>query len=278
MILIADSGSTKTDWRLLSDNSVKAFRTIGFNPYFVSAQDIAESINKSELSNYLNEVKSIYFFGAGCSAKDQCLLISNNLSKVFINSVINVDSDISGACKSLLANEQGIAVILGTGSNSAFYKDKKIVYAQPSLGYILGDEGGGSYIGKKFISSYLRNELPSELLRAFEKRYHLSKREILVSIYKGKFPNRYLASFAVFLHEHIGHEFISELVEKSIEDFFILNLLKYPESQTNVIRFTGSVSYYFADIIKKLGLKYKLKIDKIKKQPIDGLVNYYSVK
>jgi len=276
MILIADSGSTKTDWRLLSDNSVKAFHTIGFNPYFVSAQDIAMSIKQSELSNYIQKIKTVYFFGAGCSAKDQCLLISNTLSGIFTNSVINVDSDMAGACKSLFGNETGIAAILGTGSNSAFYKSGKLVYSQPSLGYVLGDEGSGSYLGKQLISSYLRNELPDELARIFNQRFHLSKREILFSVYKGKFPNRYLASFSVFLYEHITHEFVADIVEKSIEDFFVFNLLKYPEVKENVIRFTGSVSYYFADIIKKLGKKYELEIDKIEKQPIEGLVKYFS--
>jgi len=272
MILIVDSGSTKTDWRLITNNSVKAFSTIGLNPYFVTPGEIKEAIVESEMNVFFNEVKTIYFFGAGCSSTDNCKLIANSLSAVFINSKINVDSDISGACKALFGNETGIAAILGTGSNSAFYKSGKIVYSQPSLGYVLGDEGSGSYMGRNLVSKYLNNELPKELENEFNKQFGLEKKDILNSVYKEAFPNRYLASFTVFLHQQLKHKFIAEMVEKSLDDFFIRNLLKYPEVINYPVRFTGSIAFYFSDIIYNLGEKYKIRIDKIEQQPIEGLV------
>lgn len=275
MILIADSGSTKTDWRLITNSSVKEFSTIGLNPFFVSADDIKNAILESDLNSFHSDVKTIHFFGAGCSTQQNCELIANSLSTVFINANIYVDSDMSGACKALFGDDTGIAAILGTGSNSAFYKNGNIVYSQPSLGYILGDEGSGSYLGKKLVSKYLNNELPEELDKLFQKKYNLSKKEILNSVYKQAFPNRYLASFAVFLYQHIKHEYIAKMVESGLEDFFIRNLIKYPEIEKYPVCFTGSIAFYFAETIYKLGDKYNIIINKIEKQPINALVSRY---
>ncbi len=275
MILIADSGSTKTDWRLIINNSVKEFSTIGLNPFFVSYNEIIEAISKSDLNTLRNEIKTIYFFGAGCSIQQNCELITNSLLAVFVNANVNVDSDMSGACKALFGDDTGIAAILGTGSNSAFYKNGNIVYSQPSLGYILGDEGSGSYLGKKLIAKYLNNELPIELANEFNKQFSLGNKDILNSVYKEAFPNRYLASFSVFLYQYIKHEYIAKMVKNGLEDFFIRNLIKYPEIKKYPVRFTGSIAFYFSEIIYKLADKYSITIDKIEKQPINALVKRY---
>ena len=274
MILIADSGATKTDW-FVSDNKSEIISTIGLNPFFVSTNDVKVAILKSQLSKYKNKIKSVYFYGAGCSSEKGKNVIREALVSVFENAEIVIFTDLEGASRSLFDKGTGIAVILGTGSNSAYYSDGKILLNHPSLGYILGDEGSGSYIGKKFIGQLLSGLLPHDISELFTEYYDEPLDEILHRVYSDQFPNRFLASFAEFMGNNISNEIIRKLVMESLEDFFRINLLRYPDIKSLNVRFTGSISFHFSEIILELGEKYGLKIDKIEKQPMDGLIKYH---
>lgn len=274
MILIADSGATKTDW-FVSDNKSELISTIGLNPFFVSTNDVKVAILKSQLSKYKNKIKSVYFYGAGCSSEKGKNIILEALVSIFENAEVEIFTDLEGASRSLFDKGAGIAVILGTGSNSAYYSDGKILLNHPSLGYILGDEGSGSYIGKKFISQLLNGLLPHDISELFTEYYDEPLNEILQRVYSDQFPNRFLASFTEFLGNNISNEIIRKLVMESLEDFFRVNLLRYPDIKSLNVRFTGSISFYFSEIIIELGEKYGLKIDKIEKQPMDGLIKYH---
>ena len=273
MILIADSGATKTDW--LVSGSQEVINTVGINPYFVSEVEIKNILRDSDLNKISDKIKGIYFYGSGCGSDEGRIKIQKALKDVFINSHVDVETDLMGAYRSLFPDDDGIAVILGTGSNSAHFINGRIESNFPSLGYILGDEGSGSYLGKKFLNKILSGMMTEKLRKSFEIKFGLSVQEILSRVYSGPYPNRYLASFTPFILENIRIASVYELVYESLEDFFKANLLRYKNVEGSKIRFTGSVSYYFRGIIKDLGENYNLNIDRIEKSPLKGLKQYH---
>ena len=201
MILVADSGSTKTNWGLVdNENNVVSFQTIGLNPFYVT-----KGIVKNELLLHFpsdintNYIKNIYFYGAGCSSTERCNIIKSGIEYLFKKAKVYVAHDLIGAARALFGNEKGIVAILGTGSNAACFDGKKITKNISSLGYILGDEGSGAYLGKMFITDFLNNELPNNLYNKFINEYEITKENILDAIYSKPFPNRFLASFTRFL-------------------------------------------------------------------------------
>ncbi|MBS4042819.1 MAG: N-acetylglucosamine kinase [Chitinophagaceae bacterium] len=273
--LIADSGSTSCDWCYVNGNKKQKFSTIGISPYFLSENEIVEIFSsvRSKIKN--QQVDKIYFYGTGLGNINNVAIIKTALKRIFSKVKIEVNTDLNGAARALLQHNKGIACILGTGSNVGFYNGKKITKTSPALGYVLGDEGSGAYLGKKVLQYYLYNTFDDELKLNFEKKYNTTSIEILDKTYKQKLPNRYLASFANFLSENRGHFMIENIIEDGLHEFIYQHLYKFAESWTYPICFTGSIAYSFKDAIKEMFQLYELKLGKIVKKPIDGLVTYH---
>jgi len=250
--------------------------TQGISPYFLNAAQI-ESILRNELLPELKKpsISAIYYYGTGCANPDNARLVKKAISRVFKDTEISVTHDLLAAARALCGKNKGIACILGTGSNSCYYDGKKMVKNSPGLGYVLGDEGSGAYLGKKVLQYYLYNTFDEDLRYKFELKYTLTTVEVLENIYKKPFPNRYLASFALFLAENRGHYMIENIIEDGLNDFFFTHLCKYGESWKHPINFVGGVSYGFRDVIIDLCGTYEFELGKILKNPMEGLIDYH---
>lgn len=275
--LIADSGSTKAEWRLLDGKNKKTIITQGISPYFLSTQQIQELLEKELLPKVKSrQPDEIYYYGTGCSNPANVKSIKTALQQVFGKVSISVDHDLMGAARALCGNEPGVACILGTGSNSCYYNGKRIVKNSPGLGFILGDEGSGAYLGRKVVQHFLYNTFDPDLMDRFNAKYNTNAVEILEAVYKGPLPNRYLAGFTAFLAENRGHFMIENIIEDSLNDFFFNHLYKYKESWTHPIHFIGSVAFGFKDVLKEMCNNYELQLGRVLKQPMDGLLKYHS--
>mgnify|MGYP006133582117 FL=1 len=276
MILIAESGSTKTDWRLVYPNfEITSYNTIGFNPYYITETEVLEELKNSELTAINTAVKQVFFYGAGCSTAENCLMLSKTLGLVFLNAKIEVSHDMLAAARATCGKEKGMVAILGTGSNSCLYDGNAISENVTSLGYLLGDYGSGAAIGKTFVSAYLEKELPQEISVAFTAAYQLSTADILNAVYKQAMPNRFLAGFNLFVAKHINEPAIKKIVENSLDQFFEKNICKYSDYQRNELHLVGSISFIYQDIIRKIATKYNVTIGKVIKAPIEELVSYH---
>jgi N-acetylglucosamine kinase-like BadF-type ATPase len=277
MILIADSGSTKTDWRLLfPDGRIGQAASAGINPNFQTTDQIQNNLTATLLPQLAGaKPDQVFFYGAGCSTEAKCGVVGAALKAVFPDCEVAVMSDVVAAARGTCGHETGIACILGTGSNSCLFDGKEIIMKMPCLGFTLGDEGSGSYLGKHLLSLYLNNELPPDLQQAFGQRYPQTTAEILHHVYNEPFPNRYIASFASFLADHRQHPFAAALVQKSFLDFFDRTVCKYPGYETIPTHFVGSVAFYFADILRKTAKARRIIVGRILQSPIAGLALYH---
>lgn len=277
MFLLIESGSTKTDWVVL-DQGKEVFRnqTIGMNPFLCTHEDYDKIINNDlQLDIDKDAIKRIVFYGAGVKDNSKAQYLGKSLKKYFTKAKVSVNSDILGAAISVCGNEKGVCCILGTGSNSAYYNGEKIAKQVPSLGYIVGDEGSGSHLGKKVLQYYFYQTFDEQLSEAFHNKYGDNLTEILDHIYKCPFPNRYLASFALFLSEHRGHYMVENIIEDSMIEFHQKHVLKYRESWKYPIHFIGSIADAFKDVILNLHASYGIETGIIAKSPLEGLIAYY---
>ena len=218
--LIADSGSTKTEWCLINGKKRIRINTQGLSPYFLSVHQIKDILEKELVPKISKEIPAeIYFYGTGCSNPDNVKIVRQALSEVFKTAKVSVDHDLMGAAKALCGDEKGVACILGTGSNSCYFNGKQILKNSPGLGYVLGDEGGGTHLGRKVLQYFLYNTFEAELMDRFNSKYNTNANEILDAVYKKPLPNRYLAGFAGFLSENRGHFMIENIIEDSFNDF-----------------------------------------------------------
>ena len=276
MILIADSGSTSTNWVLVEDGkSVQSLFTPGINPFYQTPEEIAGEIATLTLNVKPSSVKAIYFYGAGCVA-DKIEMVKHAIAQSFTQSQIYVESDLVAAARGLLQHEAGIACILGTGSNSCFYNGKNIVSNVSPLGFILGDEGSGAVLGKKFIADCLKNQLPEELKNKFLTTFGLTANDIINHVYRKPFPNRYLAQFTPFLGENMAEPAIYNLIFDSFTDFFVRNVMQYPNFEEYPVSFVGSIAYYFKDILEVVAFELGITLGEIKQSPLEGLVAFHS--
>ncbi len=276
MILVADSGSTKTDWFITDGESlVKEFTTSGVNP-MVQEKDLVYS-HLSEIIDEMDgiQIRNVRYFGAGCSEESNKQIIRDSLGMLLGCSDIYVDNDLMGAAISLFGDSPGIVSILGTGSNCCSYDGRQISDARHGIGYILGDEGSGAYFGKILVRDYLYNRLDEQLSTAIDDRFRLNRDQILERVYKASSPNRFLAGFATILSEHMDNAYVMELVHSGIDDFIHLNIRSYPESEDLHSGFAGSVAYAFRKTIAERMDIAGLKIGSILKKPTDGLKDYY---
>ena len=274
--LIADSGATKCEWCVIQNGRRKKIFTQGISPYFLNAGQI-EAILGHELLPRLKkiEIDAVYFYGTGLRNANNANVIRRVLKKTFPLASIEVNTDLLGAARAVCGNSKGIACILGTGSNSCYYNGKKIIKNSPGLGYILGDEGSGAYLGKKVVQHFLYDTFDEELRHKFTLQFQTSMPQILERVYKEPLPNRYLAAFTVFLAENRSHYMVENIIQDGFNDFFYYHLLKYRESWLYPISFVGSVAYGFKDVLKELCNSYELELGSIIKQPMDGLVQYH---
>lgn len=277
MILIADSGSTKTDWRLVNETEqLQSFQTIGFNPYYISEQQILDELSKSALTKIKQQVTQVFFYGAGCSSEAKSGEIKKTLGKFFNQAQVEVDHDLLAAARSVSGKKAGLVAILGTGSNTCFFDGTSIVKNVSSLGFILGDEGSGAHLGKTLVTAYLNNELSTELQQAFQQKYQLTLLDILDAVYKKPLPNRFLAQFAPFVLEHKQHPQIAAIINACFSQFFEKHICKYENYQTYPLNMVGSIGFVFKNEIEQLATHFGVNMGIVIKQPIDGLVKFHT--
>jgi glucosamine kinase len=278
MILIADSGSTKCDWALLDEKGHRlgVFETMGLNPYFHNEDVIAGAVSSNApLALYAGKVRHIFFYGAGSSTSAMCAIVERGLKKVFPAAEIVVDHDLVGCAYSTYDGEPCISCILGTGSNSCYFDGATIYEAVPSLAYILGDEASGGYFGKILLREYFYKKLPKDLHAAFEEAYSLSKDEFISRVYREPNANVYLASFTRFIGQHAHHPHVIAWVVKGMREFIDIHVKCFPESLSVPVHFVGSVSHYFRHCLEEACRLEGIRLGKVIKKPIDGLIEYH---
>lgn len=278
-MLIADSGSSKTEWCLIAGGKKKNIITQGLSPYFLNEKEITDIVSvkvKAVLKDM--HVDQLYFYGTGCSNMNYVKMFSKIFKLIFKGAIIEVQHDLMAAARALCGHSKGIACILGTGSNSCFFNGKRITKNSPGLGFVLGDEGSGAYLGKKVLQYYLYNTFDADLMDRFNEQYKTNKSEILHAVYKETLPNKYLASFAIFLKENRGHFMIENIIEDGLNDFFFNHVYKFKECWTMPVNFTGSVAWGFSDVLQDLCNSYALQLGKVEKTPMPGLVAYHTTK
>lgn len=274
-ILIAESGSTKTDWCLTGTGKKPVFiKTSGINPYLQKPGEI-NALLSHELDLGRHRPEALYFYGAGAGSAENQKLLKKIFKDFFGMKKIEVKSDMTAAARGLCGIEKGVVAILGTGSNSCFYDGRAIKKQMPSLGFIAGDEGSGNHMGKRVLRYYAYNTFDEELKLTFEQMYGNDLDAIKQRIYKEPFPNRYLAGFTKLLVENRGHYMVENIIEDSLNEFFHAHLLKYRESWKYPIHFTGSVAYEFRDVIENLCNQSELTPGKIERTPLEGLIRYH---
>jgi len=275
--LIADCGATKGEWCLINNGKKKTIITQGISPYFLNTEQIIDLLQKELKPKLKNiEVGEVFYYGTGCANPTNVKSVKKAISKVFAGAKIEVTHDLMAAARALCGREKGVACILGTGSNSCYYDGKRIVKNSPGLGYVLGDEGSGAYLGRKVIQYYLYGTFDYELRGRFDLTYTTNAAEILENVYKKPLPNRYLAGFAKFLAENRGHYMIENIIEDGINDFFFNHLCKYKETWTMPVHFAGSIAFGFKDVVQQLCNSYEFELGKVLKNPMEGLVAYHS--
>lgn len=280
MIAIADSGTTKTSWLFVDkiNNKKYEFKSVGFNPYYQSSENITNQLVNGlipQLPFKTEEVEHIYLYGAGCELDFRKEQVAVGLRKAFTNSKINVYHDLLAAARALFGDSAGIACISGTGSNTCFYDGEKIVENVQSLGLALGDEGAGGYKGKLLVKDYMRKQMPTHIIEAFEKKYTDRTPEIMDAVYTKEFPSRYLASFTVFLGENVNDPYVQNLLHRSYTDMFTNCITKYKNYKEVPIGFIGSVAFYFQDVLKKVATEHGANITKIIRNPLEDLGEYH---
>lgn len=278
LTIIADSGSTKTDWVLVDKNEVLLnIKTSGFNPYFQTKEQITNEINlnlKPSIQNYLSGNENVHYYGAGCSNSVNSKIVAEAVSAALDLKNIEINHDLLAAARALCGNEQGIACILGTGSNSCLYDGNKVLENVPSVGYMFGDDGSGAHIGKTFIQAYFDNVVPEKLKSAFEQAgFH--REEILDNIYKKPMPSKYLASISKFLAPYSRAPYVKQLIKNCFMSFFDKQIGKYTNSRDYIVHSVGSVGFFYKDILFEVTNEKGYKMGKIIKSPIEGLIEYH---
>ncbi len=277
MIVIADSGSTNTNWIISENRSViDKIKTVGLNPNFSSPDHISSVVKEKILPRVTDsEHMKIYFYGSGCSGTYLCDRAREAIRKIFNKAYIEINSDLLGAARALLGKDKGIASILGTGSNSCLYDGEKIIANIPPLGFILGDEGGGAYLGKRLLADYLKKIMPDDVSELFSDKYQTHKELVIEKVYRGEFPNKYIASFVVFLKDNISKPYCSELVEDAFSDFINRNIRFYEGYDSLTISFTGSIAWHFKDILRKVMTAYDLNLGEVIKEPAERIMEFH---
>ncbi len=277
-LLIADSGSTKTDWCMVrGGRTICEIKTGGTNPFFQTEEEIAGEIHSSLIDELPSaDIDEVYFYGAGCTPEKLPVLEGALRRHLRIHSHCEVASDMLAAARSLCGHEPGIACILGTGSNSCAYDGERIVHNVSPLGFILGDEGSGAVLGKLLLGDVLKHQLPQPVIDRFNERYGLSNAEIIERVYRQKLPNRFLASFVPFLADEMGEPAIHSLVVKAFRSFLQRNVKQYDGWDRLPVGFVGSVAFYFRDVLREALEAEGRTLGRILQAPMDGLIEFHA--
>lgn len=277
MILIADSGSTKTLWATCSEGRMQTtYTTAGINPYYQTDDQMRATMAEAAECLPAADVERLCFYGAGCTA-DKIPLLKQLLATVFPRAEVQVHSDLMAAARAMLQHTRGIACILGTGSNSGLYDGTHIVQNVSPLGFILGDEGSGASIGKQFVGDCLKHQAPEALCRLFLDEYRLTAADVVECVYRRPFPNRYLAHFVPFLAQHIDeYDYIRNLIYRCFCDFLRRNVLQYPQADTLPVAFVGSVAYHFQTVLRTALCDLHLTLGAVAQSPIEGLAQFHA--
>ncbi len=276
MLLVVDSGSTKSDWVLLNGDQQINFSTMGLNPYFHDEATVIDAVKgNKDLFTYSSDVQKIYFYGAGCSAPHLTAIIQRGLETVFPNATVKVDHDLTACAYATYTGVPSIACIIGTGSNSCHFDGKTLSEEVPALGYILGDEGSGSYFGKQLLSLFLYKRLPKHLHEAFEAYAHLNKNIIVENVYMKPNANVYLASMTRFLVEQAEDAFVKNMVYEGFKRFVDIHITCFKDHQSVPVHFVGSIAHLFRAELEQACADYGVHVGNIIQKPIDGLVNYH---
>jgi len=277
MILVADSGSTKTDWLLqLNKDEVKQFRTAGLNPYFLTEKEIVKILQEqaADIIGYAADITEIYFFGAGCSSPDRHEIVSNAISQLFTKSYISVDNDLLGCAYATCGREKGICCVLGTGSNISFFDGEDIHSGKHGLGFVLGDEGAGTWFGKALITDFLYGKMPHDIALKFDAEYHLDKEKVIKSVYQTPNANAYLASFSKFLSDIRPTPYAQSLLRRGLVEFIETNIKSYPQYHRYKCHFVGSIAYVFTDELHEVCKEHGVHVGKVIQQPIHDLMAF----
>ncbi|MES2268245.1 MAG: N-acetylglucosamine kinase [Bacteroidota bacterium] len=277
MILVADSGSSKTDWLLSAPGQEnKAFKSAGLNPYFLTEKEIARIIQEQvpDMVAMAADITEIYFFGAGCSSPDRHEIVSNAISSLIPNAYVSVDSDLLASAYATCGHEKGFCCVLGTGSNISFFDGEDIHDGQHGLGYALGDEGSGTWFGKALVTDYLYGNMPDDINAKFKAAYNLKKEDVIINVYQKPRGNSYLASFSKFLTEIRSTEYGQQLLKKGLLEFVETNVKSYPQYNKFKCHFVGSIAYVFADELKAVCEENDVHVGKIIRQPIVDLMEF----
>jgi glucosamine kinase len=279
MILIADSGGSKIDWRLLNnDNTIAQANTPGFNPYYQPIDDLRKTIRESIEPIATEKVDDIFFYGAGVSSEKNQEAIKTVFREFFEGARIEIGWDLLAAARALCGHEPGIACIIGTGSNSCLYDGREITGNIANLGWILADEASGANIGRKFLVDYLREKFPESLAKAFKERFPFTREEFLERVYQKEKPSAFLASFMRFIFQHLKEPYCHKLVYNSFAEFYDNNVIPYPNSKNLKVHFTGSVAFYFSDVLRQVANDKGMTVKNILESPIAGLTLYHQKK
>jgi N-acetylglucosamine kinase-like BadF-type ATPase len=275
MILIADSGSTKTHWCLVEgDKVVKELYTLGINPFYQTTDDILADLREKLIPSLASEeITHLSFYGAGCAFEDKKDIVRSALSALFVHASIEIESDLLGAARALFQHQKGIACILGTGSNSCYYDGVNIIQNVSPLGYVLGDEGSGAVLGKLLVADCLKNQLSTELKEKFFTQYGFTPAQILDKVYKQPFPNRFLAQFAPFLLDNLEEPAMFNIVFESFDAFLTRNVMQYQLDEMEV-GFVGSIAHHFRDVLEIAAYERNINITKIEQRPMEGLIQF----
>jgi len=276
MIIIADSGGSKIDWRLIETNGAIAQASApGFNPYYQPIEDLKKNVQELLLPKINERVNKIFFYGAGVSSVKNQLTIKSAFLEFFPEAHIEIGWDLLAAARALCGTEPGIACIMGTGSNSCLYDGDKIIGNVANLGWILADEGSGTNIGRKFLVDYLRQVMPEPLRLQFKERFPLTREEFLEKVYQQERPSAFLASFTKFIFQHLREPYCYKLVYDSFSEFYENNVMKYDNFKNLKVHFTGSIAFYFSDILRQVAADKGITVKNILEGPIAGLTLYH---
>lgn len=278
MKLIIDSGTTKTHWVFLAGKQIaENFTTTGFNPYYSNSESIRENIARELPENLdLNKVGHLYFYGTGCSTQTNCSKVHNILKPFFPKAIIETHHDLYGAAVALQKHHKGIAAILGTGSNSCLWDGNEITENQPSVGWLIGDEGSATYLGKLLLKAFLSGEMPPEITTAFYNYIGLDFEGALHKIYGKPQPNKWISSLSPFASAHIEQEEIKALVKKNFRNFLSAQITKYTGYRELKISFVGSVAWHFREVLREVLQEERLHTGIILQQPMDGLIEFHA--
>lgn len=278
MIAIIDGGSTKCDWVILDEkgNPILKTTTLGFNPNIINPEFIQEEIDKNrELHQLKNKITKIFFYGSGCGTKANAEKVYVEFRKTFLNSEINVKEDMTAAAYAAYNGKPAIICILGTGSNSCFFDGEKIRSDLPSLGFLIGDEGSGSALGKQLLRRFFMKKLPEDLKAEFFQVYNLTIEDAIKNMYHNPRANAYLGEFNKFIAERKKHPYFQNMVFDEMKNFLDYQVLPYPEAGEAEINFIGYIAYIYEDILRAAAAELNLKVGKVVQKPIESLVDYH---